>query len=206
LKAETTTSLWALWACCAQYPALKQHGTPEFIRNRFLRLGLPFAVAVTLWIPVAYYAMWQLTGMDTGYWNYYKHVAARGFIVGPPWFVWLLLLFDVLLARVACRAAAAGHGAVDGAARQAPGGDVYRAVLFVSDCVSAAAGAVWVWGMGEPDYFAVFVSDVAGGIICAVVRAGVSGGDSGTGRGAAGARWGTGAALEAVAGGVHRGV
>jgi Acyltransferase family len=83
------------------YSALKRHGTLEFLRDRFLRLGLPFAVAVTLWMPVAYYAMWQRTGMDRGYWNYYKMLAARGFIVGPPWFVWLLLFFDVILALLA---------------------------------------------------------------------------------------------------------
>jgi len=80
------------------YPALKKHGTLEFIRDRLLRLGLPFAFTVTLVMPIAYYAMWQLTGMDTGYWNYYKLLAARGFAVGPPWFVWLLLFFDVILA------------------------------------------------------------------------------------------------------------
>jgi hypothetical protein len=83
------------------YPALKRHGTLEFIRDRFLRLGLPFAVVVTLWMPVAYYAMWQRTGFDKGYWDYYKQLAARGFAVGPPWFVWLLLFFDVLLALAA---------------------------------------------------------------------------------------------------------
>jgi hypothetical protein len=80
------------------YPALRRHGTMGFIRDRFLRLGLPFAFTVVLLMPIAYYAMWQLTGMDAGYWNYYKHLAARGFAVGPPWFVWVLLLFDVVLA------------------------------------------------------------------------------------------------------------
>ena len=83
------------------YSALKRHGTLEFIRDRFLRLGVPFAVVVALWMPVAYYAMWQRTGMDRGYWDFYKHLAARGFAVGPPWFVWLLLFFDVLLALAA---------------------------------------------------------------------------------------------------------
>ena len=80
------------------YLALKKHGTLEFIRDRLLRLGLPFAVTVTLVMPIAYYAMWQLTGMDTGYWNFYKLLAARGFAAGPPWFVWLLLFFDMILA------------------------------------------------------------------------------------------------------------
>jgi hypothetical protein len=83
------------------YSALKRHGTVEFLRDRLLRLGLPFAAAVTLWMPVAYYAMWLQMGMHTGYLKYYAFLAMRGFAVGPPWFVWLLLFFDVLLALAA---------------------------------------------------------------------------------------------------------
>lgn len=83
------------------YSALKRHGTVEFIRDRFLRLGVPFAVAVTLWMPVAYYAMLPELGIHVAYWKYYLLVASRGFLAGPPWFVWLLLFFDVLLALAA---------------------------------------------------------------------------------------------------------
>src|SRR5271167_675500 len=34
------------------YPALRRHGTARFIRDRFLRLGVPFAFAVTLLMPI----------------------------------------------------------------------------------------------------------------------------------------------------------
>ena len=80
------------------YPALRRHGTSGFIRDRLLRLGVPFAFAVVILMPIAYYASWQLTGLDTGFFDFYRRLAAAGFAVGPPWFVWVLLFFDVVLA------------------------------------------------------------------------------------------------------------
>lgn len=79
------------------YPALRHHGSFRFIRDRFLRLGLPFAFAVAFLMPVAYYASWQLTGRDAGFWDFYKRLAEKGFAAGPPWFIWLLLSFDIVL-------------------------------------------------------------------------------------------------------------
>ena len=80
------------------FPALRKHGTLHFIRDRFLRLGLPFAFAVVLLMPIAYYASWQLTGRSTGFLDFYQRLASIGFVAGPPWFVWVLLFFDILLA------------------------------------------------------------------------------------------------------------
>jgi glucan biosynthesis protein C len=82
------------------YPALRKHGTLNFIRDRFLRLGLPFAVAVVFLMPIAYYASWQLTGRSTGFLDFYQRLASGGFAVGPPWFVWVLLAFDIELALI----------------------------------------------------------------------------------------------------------
>jgi glucan biosynthesis protein C len=82
------------------YPALRKHGTLNFIRDRLVRLGLPFAFAVVFLMPVAYYASWQLTGRSTGFLDFYQRLASGGFSVGPPWFVWVLLFFDIVLALV----------------------------------------------------------------------------------------------------------
>jgi glucans biosynthesis protein C len=80
------------------YPALRKHGTLRFIRDRLLRLGVPFAFAVVFLMPVAYYASWQLTGRSVGFIDFYEQVAGFGFAAGPPWFIWVLLAFDVILA------------------------------------------------------------------------------------------------------------
>jgi hypothetical protein len=80
------------------YPALRRHGVLRFVRERFLRLGIPFVLAVTLAMPVAYYASVQLARPDIGFLDFYGRLARAGFSVGPPWFVWVLLAFDVVLA------------------------------------------------------------------------------------------------------------
>jgi hypothetical protein len=80
------------------YSSLQRHKTAGFLRDRCVRLGLPFAFAVVFLMPVAYYASWQLTGRSTGFWDFYKRLAEGGFAAGPPWFIWVLLLFDVVLA------------------------------------------------------------------------------------------------------------
>ncbi|MBB5060153.1 peptidoglycan/LPS O-acetylase OafA/YrhL [Granulicella aggregans] len=82
------------------YPALQKHGAIRFIRDRFLRLGVPFAFAVTVLIPIAYYASWQLSAHYAGFWEFYERLAMSRFTVGPPWFIWVLLLFDLVLALI----------------------------------------------------------------------------------------------------------
>jgi glucan biosynthesis protein C len=82
------------------YPALRKHGTVRFIRDRIVRLGVPFAFAVVLLMPIAYYASWQLSDQNRGFIDFYKLLARDGFPAGPPWFIWVLLLFDVALAVV----------------------------------------------------------------------------------------------------------
>src|ERR1700728_1183618 len=80
------------------YPALRRHGTWGFIRERLLRLGVPFVFAVVFLMPIAYYASWQLTGRSTGFVNFYKGLAQDRFTGGPEWFIWVLLAFGVALA------------------------------------------------------------------------------------------------------------
>lgn len=80
------------------FPALQRHGVFGFLRDRVLRLGAPFAFAVLFLMPVAYYASWQLAGRDKGFVDFYRFLARSGFAAGPPWFIWVLLSFDVVLA------------------------------------------------------------------------------------------------------------
>lgn len=82
------------------YPALRRQGSWSFVLDRLLRLGLPFVVAVVGLMPLAYYASWQLAGRPENFGTYYRALAAQGFMVGPPWFIWVLLLFDVVAAAL----------------------------------------------------------------------------------------------------------
>jgi hypothetical protein len=83
------------------YPSLRRHGALGFIRERLLRLGVPFVFAVLFLMPIAYYASWQLTGRSTGFLDFYKLLAEDHFTGGPEWFIWVLLLFGVVLAVIA---------------------------------------------------------------------------------------------------------
>lgn len=79
------------------YPALRRHGSAGFLRDRFLRLGVPFAVSVAVLLPAALYASWRLTGHVAGLASFYMSMPVRDFPIGPPWFLWQLLFFDVVL-------------------------------------------------------------------------------------------------------------
>ena len=79
--------------------SLKRHGATRFLRDRFVRLGLPFALGVLVLMPVAYYAAWLFSGGAPDYLAYWRNNLLRdGFTPGPLWFLWVLLLFDVVAA------------------------------------------------------------------------------------------------------------
>jgi len=40
------------------YPAIRKHGCLNFACDRLLRLGLPFAISVSVFMPLALYASW----------------------------------------------------------------------------------------------------------------------------------------------------
>jgi peptidoglycan/LPS O-acetylase OafA/YrhL len=79
-------------------PALGRKGAGRFFSDRAKRLGIPFAIAVTLLMPLAYYPSWRL-GDDADRGGYLRRFfTTDGWPVGPPWFLWLLLAFCALVA------------------------------------------------------------------------------------------------------------
>jgi hypothetical protein len=82
-------------------PSLRRFGAAAFLGHRFVRLGLPFAVGVTVLMPLAYYAAWRAAGHHQGYLGYWReNITSQGWPPGPLWFVWVLLLFDAIAAGV----------------------------------------------------------------------------------------------------------
>ncbi|MBV9563718.1 MAG: acyltransferase [Bradyrhizobium sp.] len=81
------------------WPSLERKGGAEFLRNRFLRLGVPFAIAAGILMPLAYYPSYAVTGADPGFLAYARAWLSLGFWPGgPAWFIWLLLVFDAVAA------------------------------------------------------------------------------------------------------------
>ncbi|MCK1499537.1 acyltransferase [Bradyrhizobium sp. 188] len=86
------------------WPGIARKAPSVFLRDRLLRLGLPFAIAALTVIPLAYYAiaLRHDPGLSfTAFW--WKTITVGPWPSGPIWFVWVLLAFDLtasLLYRV----------------------------------------------------------------------------------------------------------
>ena len=78
------------------WPSFAHKAPPIFVRDRLLRLGLPFAIAAFTTIPIAYYAvaLRQQPDIDfAAFW--WKTITVGPWPSGPIWFVWVLLAFDL---------------------------------------------------------------------------------------------------------------
>lgn len=84
------------------WPSLKRKSVSNFLRGRWLRLGLPFAVGVTILMPIAYYAVEvRKSGPGSGFAAYWwKTVTVGPWESGPIWFLGVLLAFDMLAAAI----------------------------------------------------------------------------------------------------------
>src|ERR1700704_1300567 len=78
------------------WPSLAHKAPQIFIRDRLLRLGLPFAIAAFTIIPIAYYAIALRQHPDIGFSAFWwKTITVGPWPSGPIWFVWVLLAFDL---------------------------------------------------------------------------------------------------------------
>jgi peptidoglycan/LPS O-acetylase OafA/YrhL len=81
------------------WPGLARKGAAKFLRDRILRLGVPFVLAAAILMPLAYYPPYALTGADPGLPSYARAFLSFGFWPsGPAWFISLLLVFDAVAA------------------------------------------------------------------------------------------------------------
>jgi peptidoglycan/LPS O-acetylase OafA/YrhL len=79
------------------WKSLQRKGAGAFVRDRVVRLGIPFAVAATLIAPLAYYPAYLTTPSHAGIAGFWQQWRALGnWPAGPAWFIWVLLAFDCL--------------------------------------------------------------------------------------------------------------
>ena len=87
------------------WPSLARKGAGPFLRDRLIRLGIPFVIGVLVLVPLAYYPA-QLTvqlvyGGNVSLGEFWRELARNGFgTAGPLWFVWMLLVFDGVAAVI----------------------------------------------------------------------------------------------------------
>jgi acyltransferase-like protein len=89
------------------WPSLGHKAPHVFVRDRLLRLGLPFVIAAFTIIPIAYYAISLRQHPEIGFAAFWRTTITAGpWPSGPVWFVWVLLAFDLtasLLYRISPR-------------------------------------------------------------------------------------------------------
>ena len=81
------------------WPSLMRKGSGKFLADRLRRIGLPLIVVVLLVMPIAYYPTYRVSATDPSVAAYWQAWWALPFWPsGPLWFLWQLLLFDLLAA------------------------------------------------------------------------------------------------------------
>ena len=77
------------------WSSLQRRGAGAFLRERVMRLGVPFVIAASVLAPLAYYPTWLQMGKPGG--SFWREWLALGeWPAGPAWFLWVLLVFGVL--------------------------------------------------------------------------------------------------------------
>ncbi len=93
---------------------LGRKGPGAYLRGRMRRLVLPFAVAVLTLIPFAYYPSSLQAGGGAGFPAFWIRTVTVGpWPSGPPWFLGVLLAFDVAATLVFVLIARGAPGGVD---------------------------------------------------------------------------------------------
>ena len=76
-------------------PSLKRKGTGTFLKDRFIRLGIPLVVFFFLLNPLTIFIHNRFVEhADVSLWNYISSMTKNGF--GPLWFVEALLIFTLI--------------------------------------------------------------------------------------------------------------
>jgi peptidoglycan/LPS O-acetylase OafA/YrhL len=116
---------------------LAKKGAANYLRDRLLRLGLPFAVAAAIIAPLAYYPTYLQESAHAGPAGFWRQWISLGqWPAGPAWFIWLLLAFDGIAALLFVLAPRWGQalGALTSGAARRPA--VFFATLAVVSAIA----------------------------------------------------------------------
>jgi hypothetical protein len=80
------------------WTSLQRKGPARFVRDRVVRLGVPWLVAIVVLSPLAYFPAFLEAGGGTIAEFWQQWLAAGSWPTGPAWFLLVLLAFDVVAA------------------------------------------------------------------------------------------------------------
>jgi hypothetical protein len=140
------------------WPSLVRKGAWSFVRDRVIRIGIPFALAVGLLMPAAHYPVYAVTAVDPGVAAYWQHwLALPIWPSGPPWFLWVLLAFDLAAAAAFRFARGAGDALGHAAGWLGARPRVFVAALLAAPALAyvplALAFTPWAWFQAGPFAF-----------------------------------------------------
>ncbi len=76
--------------------SMERKGVSEFIRDRFLRLFVPFMLLGTVFMLIAYFPSYYIAKGNADIIAYVRDFfTVERWPVGPPWFIWLLFSFNL---------------------------------------------------------------------------------------------------------------
>ena len=91
------------------WPSLARKGAAMFLRDRVLRLGVPFVVGVFVLMPMAYFPVYAVGAIEPSWAGFWVHWTALPFWPsGPIWFLWFVLVLNVAAAGLHGLAPSAG--------------------------------------------------------------------------------------------------
>jgi len=103
--------------------SIDRKGVVAFLKDRVLRLGIPFLFSGFIVAPAAYYFAYLQTGGAPGLMNYWTAFQQVGtWPTGPAWFILMLLVFDVVVTLFYTVAPRWGHwvGKLNARAKEHP--------------------------------------------------------------------------------------
>ena len=87
------------------HDSLARRGAAGYVRHRSWRLGVPLLISIFVLIPIAYYASFlryhPAGTTDFNFFHFWWHMLTIGpWPSGQSWFLWVLLVFDLVAAAV----------------------------------------------------------------------------------------------------------
>lgn len=83
------------------FKSIESKGTLVFIKDRAMRLFFPFLIIGTIAMLIAYYPSYYVAHNN---WNIIDYIidffTTEQWPVGPPWFIWVLFTFNILLSGI----------------------------------------------------------------------------------------------------------
>ncbi len=79
------------------WSGIARKGAANYLKDRLLRLGLPFVICAFTIIPIAYYAISLRQHPEISFAEFYWNMITKGpWPSGPVWFLWVLFTFDLI--------------------------------------------------------------------------------------------------------------